>query len=249
MDIDIDNPIYAKNGPSKGNRVRTLLKTTDDATAAQILKKLWSHREHIIASLGAADPVAHAQGRFLTLIQRLKETDGGGVPPFVLPPPENYVLDALQAELLRIRQLAPQTRGLEFEKFLTQYFRNSGLDPREPFRNRGEQIDGSFLLGSNTYLVEAKYKAHPTGVGDLHSFHGKVTDKATWARGLFIAFEGFTEEGLDAFGRGKAIILMAGFEINEALSRRIPLREIVERKARAAAENGRPFNSIKDLFL
>lgn len=248
MNIDIDATTYEKNGTSKGNRVRTLLKGTDDATAAAVLKKLWERRSEMLARTGNADPVPHAQGRFLTMLHRLEGTEEGGVPPVPPPPPEEAAQDALQAELWRIKELAPQARGYEFERFLTRYFRESGLEPRKPFRNRGEQIDGSFLLGNETYLIEAKYQGTQTGVDDLRSFHGKVTDKAGWTRGLFIAFEGFTDVGLEAFGRGKRIILMCGSELNEALMRRLPLREVLGRKVRAAAENGHPFNSVTVLF-
>lgn len=248
MNIDIDAPAYQTNGTSKGNRVRTLLKDTDDATAAAILKKLWECRAEILARTGDTDPVPHAHGRFLTILHRLVGTGAGGTPPVTPLPPEGAAQDALHAELWRIKELAPQARGYEFERFLTRYFYELGLEPREPFRNRGEQIDGSFLLGNEIYLLEAKYQAAQIGADDLHSFHGKVTDKAGWARGLFISFEGFTGVGLEAFGRGKRIILMCGRELNDALIRRLPLREVLDRKVRAAAENGRPFNSVTDLF-
>jgi hypothetical protein len=248
MNIDIDAPIYQRGGTSKGNRVRTLLKSTDDAKAAAILKKLWEYRLEILARTEDADPVPHAQGRFLTILQRLAGIGEGGAPPVPPPPPEGAAQDALRAELWRIKELSPQARGYEFERFLTHYFREGGLEPREPFRNQGEQIDGSFLLGNETYLIEAKYQAAQIGVDDLRSFHGKVTDKAGWTRGLFIAFEGFTNVGLEAFGRGKRIILMCGPELNEAFIRRLPLREVLDRKVRAAAENGRPFNSVTNLF-
>jgi len=248
MDIDIDSTTYQINGTSKGNRVRILLRNTSDATAAIILKKLWDYRAEILARTGDTDPVPHSQGRFLIMLHRLLGTGASGTPPAAPPPPEGAAQDALRAELWRIKELPPQARGYEFERFLTRYFRESGLEPREPFRNRGEQIDGSFLLWNETYLVEAKYQAARTGVDDLRSFQGKVTDKASWARGLFIAFEGFTEVGLDAFGRGKRIILMCGPELDDALLRRLPLREVLDRKVRAAAENGHPFNSVKDLF-
>jgi hypothetical protein len=44
-------------------------------------------------------------------------------------------------------QLAAQPRGYAFEKFLKDLFDTFGLQAREAFRLRGEQIDGSFLLG------------------------------------------------------------------------------------------------------
>jgi hypothetical protein len=58
-------------------------------------------------------------------------------------------------------------RGYAFEKFLHSLFTFYGLKPREPFRNRGEQIDGSFAFGGNTYLLEAKWQDQKTGAEEL----------------------------------------------------------------------------------
>lgn len=119
---------------------------------------------------------------------------------------------------------------------------------REPFRNVGEQIDGSFQLGDETYLLEAKWQAAPTGVADLHAFHGKLDQKAAWARGLFVSYNGFTEEGLTAFGQGKRLICMEGRDIYDALDRHIPIKDVLERKVRRAAETGRAFIPVRELF-
>ena len=41
LQVDIDDPQYAKNGASKGKRFRHFLQVTEDATAAQTLRALW----------------------------------------------------------------------------------------------------------------------------------------------------------------------------------------------------------------
>ena len=60
------------------------------------------------------------------------------------------------------------------------------LAPRGSFRIVGEQIDGSFRLHAETYLVEAKWHGPQIGFADLMAFSGKVAGKAAWARGLFV---------------------------------------------------------------
>ncbi|WP_303684932.1 restriction endonuclease, partial [Staphylococcus aureus] len=82
---------------------------------------------------------------------------------------------------------------------------------------------GSFELQGETYLVEAKWLNRKIGAAELHTFHGKIDQKATWARGLFISFGGFTEEGLHAFGRGKRVIGVEGRDIYEALTRGVAI--------------------------
>jgi len=42
-------------------------------------------------------------------------------------------------------------------------FQSFGLAPRVDFRLVGEQIDGSFKLNGQTYLVEAKWHGRPIG--------------------------------------------------------------------------------------
>jgi hypothetical protein len=63
----------------------------------------------------------------------------------------------LAAFLIEITKLDPQTRGFRFESFLNDLFAGFGLAPRGAFRLVGEQIDGSFKLQGQTYLVEAKW--------------------------------------------------------------------------------------------
>jgi restriction endonuclease Mrr len=131
---------------------------------------------------------------------------------------------------------------------LRDLFNVFGLEAREPFRLKGEQIDGSFLLQGETYLVEAKWQDAPTGVADLHTFHGKLEQKAAWTRGLFVSNSGFTEDGLVAFGRGKRVVCMDGLDLFDTLSRELPLNHVLEKKVRRAAETGLPFARVRDLF-
>jgi hypothetical protein len=42
--------------------------------------------------------------------------------------------------------MEPHPRSYAFEAWLRDAFGFYGLEAREPFRNRGEQIDGSFVL-------------------------------------------------------------------------------------------------------
>jgi hypothetical protein len=69
----------------------------------------------------------------------------------------------LAARLIEISQLHPQRRGRRFEGFLGEMFERFGLAPRGDFRLVGEQIDGSFKLNGQTYLVEAKWHGTPIG--------------------------------------------------------------------------------------
>jgi hypothetical protein len=87
-----------------------------------------------------------------------------------------------------------------------------------------------------------------TGIGDLHAFHGKIEQKAAWARGLFVSYSGFSQDGLVAFGRGKRTVCMEGLDIHDALQRQILIDHVIEQKVRRAAETGNCLILVRYLF-
>jgi hypothetical protein len=250
LNIDIDDPLYARNGTSKGKRLRCFLQAVDKPTLVRALKALWEYREALRQRSGQADKVENAHGRLLTLINRIEGRPANA--PANTQPPTPAVdrprLAQIKNNLLAVSSLAPQARGYAFEKFLKDLFDAHGLAAQEPFRLRGEQIDGSFQFGNETYLLEAKWYGQPIGVAELHTFHGKIEQKAAWTRGLFVSNSGFTDEGLHAFGRGKRVICMDGYDLYETLDREISLNQVLEHKVRRAAETGSPFIRVRDLF-
>ena len=70
-----------------------------------------------------------------------------------------------------------QKAGLSLEKVLNRLFALHGLAPREPFKVTGEQIDGSFELDHETYLLEAKWHKDPIPEAELLTFRGKIEGK------------------------------------------------------------------------
>jgi hypothetical protein len=160
------------------------------------------------------------------------------------------VLTQLREELLQLEKLDPHNRGFQFEKFLKDLFESHQLAPRGSFRLTGEQIDGSFELNGDVYLLEAKWHAKQTAQVDLLAFREKVESKSAWTRGLFVSNSGFTDDGLNAFARGRAtnIIGMTGQDLFFVLSGDISLTDALSQKARRAAETGEFYVSVFDLL-
>ena len=251
LNVDINDSTYLKNGTSKGKRLKCFLQAVDKTSVVKTLYALWEYREILRKRAGKAEEVANAHGQLLTLIARVEgkqATPASQGSPKPVPAFDKPKLNELREKLLALSSLPPQQRGYAFEAFLKQLFDAYGLEAHDPFRLRGEQIDGSFQLASETYLVEAKWQGQQTGVADLHIFHGKIEQKAAWTRGLFISNSGFTTEGLTAFGRGKRVICMNGSDLYETLHREFPLNKVLDQKVRRAAETGFPFVSVRDLF-
>ena len=252
LNINIDEPRYEVDGTSKAKRLRYFLRSEDDETRIKTLLSLWEYREANRRRNSIEETYPNAEEEFYSLIERL----GGNRPASTKKKqaePNFAIIDPgiaseLKTKLIEVSQLQPQPRGYAFEIFLRELFEVSGLSPRASFRLIGEQIDGSFELTSDTYLLEAKWTNEQIGAADLHSFHGKLDQKAAWSRGLYISQSGFTKDGLTAFGKGKRVICMDGLDLYEMLDQNIPFGEIVSRKARRAAETGNPFVRVRDIY-
>lgn len=142
------------------------------------------------------------------------------------------------------RQLA----GLSLEKVLNRLFELHDLNPRGPFRVVGEQIDGSFVLDHEVYLLEAKWPVEPCSESDLLVFRGKIEGKSQFTRGLFISINGISEEASKSIVRGKQpnFFIVDGYDLTMLLEDNIALVEFLRHRHRLLAEEGRvtvPFNA------
>jgi hypothetical protein len=252
LGIDIDHPRFSVDGSSKAKRLRYFLRSSQPAVAVKVLTALWEYREIQRRLKRQQESLPDAEREFWELIGRL----GGRRPGSAKADSADgkatridvQVAHALRDKLISITRLAPQPRGYAYEKFWQELFDANGLQARSSFRLTGEQIDGSFVLDGETYLLEAKWRGLRTTGTDLHAFQGKLEQKAHWTRGLFVSDSGFSEDGLTAFGGGKRIVCMDGLDLHDMLDRGISFHDVMTRKVRRAAESGLAFVRVRDLF-
>jgi hypothetical protein len=130
--------------------------------------------------------------------------------------------------------------GLALEKVLNRLFELYQLHPRQPFRVVGEQIDGSFELEGQIYLLEAKCEEYPLPEADLLIFRGKIEGKSTFTRGVFIALNDVSLPARDAITRGKApsFFVMNGHDLTMILSEAMSLTDFLRKRVRLLAEEG-----------
>ena len=250
LGVDIYDDRWAAQGNSKANRLRCYLRRVDRPTALRTLEVLWEYREASGVTADYPELEDSVRTSYFRIIQRL-----GGRPPEPEAPAaaqQERLIDpaatfALAARLLEVSTMDPQARGYAFETFLKDVFDAYGMSARASFRLRGEQIDGSFVLGDQTYLLEARWRNTQVDVATLHAFNGKVEEKASWSRGLIISQSGFTADGLHAFGRGKSVICMDGLDLHEVLYGRLHFADVIALKARCAAETGMAYIPVRDL--
>lgn len=252
LQININDDRYCDIGTSKGKRLRSFLKQSGPSDVLRVLNSLWEYRETKRKRAGKEEEKPELVSDFSDLLVRL-----GGKPlsfKSKTPQPQHdesvdeKVAKELLNTLMELAAMEPQPRGYAFESFLKRLFDVSGMSGRASFRLIGEQIDGSFELDGETYLLEAKWTNLPVNAADLRSFNAKVQDKASWSRGLFVSNSGFSEEGLQAFGRGKSVVCMDGLDLSEMLMRKIGFKSVLSKKVRRTAETGKPFVRLRDLL-
>ncbi len=143
-----------------------------------------------------------------------------------------------------------QNAGLEFERVLNRLFALFGLKPRLSYRITGEQIDGSFEMDNEIYLVEAKWEANPLSEAPLLVLRGKIEAKSSFTRGVFIAANGFTPDAIKAITQGKQpnFFLIDGYDLTVVLEGHLDLIHLLREKQRHLAEEGAVFFSAKELL-
>jgi Restriction endonuclease len=251
MALNIFDPKYNYASGSKANRLRGFWQVAGDSLVSASINHLLTYIDTQIA-IGRLQSAQFSD----TLIQRARSISArlSGASPGKAADsahkshqPERVqaavvnsaAVGRLRDSLMGLHTMPPQQRGFAFERFLNDLFELFQLAPRRSFRLVGEQIDGSFQLGQDVYLVEAKWQNEPTGQNDLLSFSGKVEGKAQWSRGVFISYSGFSQDGLEALARGKStrIVCMDGFDLHCVLTHGLNLGEVMVRLVRRQSDH------------
>lgn len=76
LNIDIDDPIYAQDGGSKGKRLRRFLQISDPGLSARALRKLWEYREAVRARSEREETLADAQEKLFHIVHQLEGDSG-----------------------------------------------------------------------------------------------------------------------------------------------------------------------------
>lgn len=142
-----------------------------------------------------------------------------------------------------------QARGFAFERLLSKLFRLYELEYTGSYKTETDQIDGSLVLASFTYLLEARWRADPAADADLGGFTHKVERRLDATRGIFLSMAGFRTEAVQLYRLAKdnKLILVDGQDLTYMLEGRLDLTEGLLEKVRAAAVRGEPYLRLVDL--
>lgn len=225
---------------SKANRLRAFWQKEDNALVGKLMGEMLDYRWE----KGPLDEVCRL------IVARLLK-DGNPITPAETQSQDkqqtaeeqrrSQALWQLKEEFLQLAvQSDRNAAGLALEKLLNRLFEIFGLKPRQPFRIVGEQIDGSFLMDSQIYLLESKWEKEPLPEADLLVFKGKIEGKSTFTRGVFIALNDISNPARDAITRGKApsFFVMNGHDLLMILSEEVSLTDFLRMRVRLLAEEG-----------
>lgn len=237
--LDIFSERYNHGSGSKANRLRAFWKKEDNAVVGKLMSDILDVSEHkgqladscrliaerLLKNASPASPQAAPQQNEAEQ-QRRRSRELGEL---------KDVFFQLAADSDRNRA------GLSLEKLLNRLFELFELQPRQPFRVVGEQIDGSFQLDNQIYLLESKWEKHALPEADLLVFRGKIEGKSTFTRGVMIALNDISGPARDAITRGKSpsFFVMNGHDLVMVLSEAMSLTEFLRKRVRLLAEEGR----------
>jgi len=231
---------YSYASGSKANRLRAFWQKEDNTTVGKLMGEMLNYSEE-------TGPVAEV---CRLIVSRLLQ-DGNPVTPAQTQAQDKQqeALDLKRSQILRqlndeFLQLAGQSdrnaAGLALEKLLNRLFELFELKPRQPFRVQGEQIDGSFQMDAEIYLLESKWEKQPLPESDLLIFREKIMGKSTFTRGVFIALNGVSNAARDAITRGKTpcFFVMDGHDLLMILTEKMSLTDFLRMRMRLLAEEG-----------
>ncbi|SAL64588.1 hypothetical protein AWB74_03491 [Caballeronia arvi] len=150
-------------------------------------------------------------------------------------------LPELKAKFISLLQgeVVGAKRGYALEGILQETCKASSLSVTEPFRTRGEQIDGAVKFDGEHYLIEAKWQDKAAANESVYQFAAKIEGKM-YGRGLFVSINGFSENVISSLVAGKAIktIFIDGADLITVLEGIISLSDMLDRKVKAAQTKG-----------
>ena len=231
---------YAEGKLSKAKIMRRLYQDLSDQQLATLLKALLDY----IEEFGHSND-ANRMKKAWKIVERLggermRDDNGDEGNGFNF----KYFLKRLID--LSSSETSKQNKGYEFEKYLRDLFDAAGLKPRESYRVKGEQIDGSIEFNGNVYLVEAKWTGGPVNRSDLVVFADKVSRKSKFTRGIFVSHSGYVENAVETYAIGKTpeIILIDMKEMTWTLENGIDIEDVLSKKVRKLIEEGKIYYNI-----
>ncbi len=254
--LNIYEARYDYGSGSKANRLRKFWEVEENSVVAKLMADILDSAFPVGVRKSASDTAMETECR--QILARLSKNGRAAASPDNAPQQHqpqasqqlSGALAQLKEEFCQLTAARDRNKaGLALEGLLNRLFALSGLQPRQPFRIVGEQIDGSFVLDGHIYLLESKWERDPLPEADMLVFRGKIEAKSTFTRGVLIALNDVSSQARYAITQGKApsFFVMNGHDLMMILSEAISLTEFLRQRVRLLAEEGRMFAPFSEL--
>ncbi|MBS2024772.1 MAG: restriction endonuclease [Deltaproteobacteria bacterium] len=194
-----------------------------------------------VAQVGIALQAEGCSGVRLQFLGTFDEGIGDGYAP------SGSELERWKRRLGFIDQLKSRQRaGAEFERFINHLLACYGLQPKANIRLVGEQIDASFRLGGNTYLLECKCLTEPVPSRDLQVFHAKLANKPRSTRAVFWSatrYSAGASKWVRESGNQRLFFMLDRAHLNHVLEGKEALDAMLLRHERRFEETGNPYKA------
>jgi len=161
------------------------------------------------------------------------------------------VLDGAELDLLPLRRrferLEGMTdgvkRGFAFQRLLVVLLDVFGLNPHGDVRRIGEQIDATFKLDGQVWLVEARWTGEPAEPKELRDFGGKLAARPGRVLGVFVSVAGFTSGAVACPKENRAVgmLLLDAGHLRRVLDRTERFDHMLRRLHRHLIETGESY--------
>lgn len=203
--LDIYDSRYSYGSGSKANRLRGFWRLESDSVVAKLMSEMLDYGSDS-GLFNGRDALLEVCRRSVIRLRGEAAATPSTTSGSSLEQQRAKDLTQLKEKFLELAAESDRAKaGLALEKLLNRLFALFELQPRQGFRVVGEQIDGSFELDGDIYLLEAKWEKEALAEAPLLVFRGKIEGKSTFTRGVFIALNDITNEARHAITRGELL--------------------------------------------
>jgi len=157
-----------------------------------------------------------------------------------------------QLEDLSGLQKTPQARGIRFNGLFAEMLRCWGIEADVSTARPGNgEIDVTFTLAGERYLVEAKWEKGKTNADPLFKLHGRLRQRLRGPIGIFMSMAGYTSDAVDGLNRGSQLemLLFDRSHFEAMLSGLVPPQELIQLAHDRAAFRGEAYASLFTLLV
>lgn len=102
----------------------------------------------------------------------------------------------------RLEGFTPQSRGQEFNGLIADMLRCWGVERVDDSVRSVGEIDVTFVVDGMRFILEAKWEKTPADFGALIKHRGRVEQRFTGTRGVFVSMAGYTPEAVEGLLKG-----------------------------------------------